>query len=98
MDVKCCRLKGHCSNEGVKPVCVVLGYSQSSQWRISVATSRMGRRVKNDDRDATLLADLLRLGSLPEGWIAPPVLRELRELVRYRHKLSTRVGRCDRGW
>lgn len=46
------------------------------------------RRVKNDDRDATLLADLLRMGSLPEGWIAPPVLRELRELVRYRHKLS----------
>jgi len=46
------------------------------------------RRVKNDDHDATLLADLLRLGSLPEGWIAPPVLRELRELVRYRHKLS----------
>ena len=32
------------------------------------------RRVKNDDRDATLLADLLRMGSLPEGWIAPPSL------------------------
>jgi transposase len=46
------------------------------------------RRVKNDDRDATLLAELLRLGSLPEGWIAPRSLRELRELVRYRHKLS----------
>ena len=25
------------------------------------------RRVKNDDKDATLLADLLRMGSLPEG-------------------------------
>jgi len=46
------------------------------------------RRVKNDDRDATLLADLLRMGSLPEGWIAPPPLRELRQSVRYRHKLS----------
>lgn len=46
------------------------------------------RRVKNDERDASLLADLLRLGSLPEGWIAPGPLRELRELVRYRHKLS----------
>jgi transposase len=46
------------------------------------------RRVKNDEKDATLLADLLRMGSLPEGWIAPPPLRELRELVRYRHKLS----------
>lgn len=46
------------------------------------------RRVKNDEKDATLLADLLRMGSLPEGWIAPPELRQLRELVRYRHKLS----------
>jgi len=46
------------------------------------------RRVKNDERDATLLADLLRVGSLPEGWIAPSELRETRELVRYRHKLS----------
>ena len=46
------------------------------------------RRVKNDEKDAILLADLLRMGSLPEAWIAPPELRELRELVRYRRKLS----------
>ena len=46
------------------------------------------RRVKNDEKDAILLADLLRMGSLPEAWIAPPPLRELRELVRYRRKLS----------
>jgi transposase len=46
------------------------------------------RRVKNDEKDAILLADLLRMGSLPESWIAPPPLRELRELVRYRRKLS----------
>jgi transposase len=46
------------------------------------------RRVKNDEKDATLLADLLRMGSLPESWIAPRSLRETRELVRYRHKLS----------
>jgi len=45
------------------------------------------RRVKNDERDATDLADLLRLGRLAESWIAPPELREQRELVRYRHKL-----------
>jgi len=31
--------------------------------------------------------DLLRLGRLAEAWIAPPELRELRELVRYRAKL-----------
>jgi len=45
------------------------------------------RRVKNDERDARDLADLLRLGRLAEAWIAPPELRELRELVRYRAKL-----------
>src|SRR6266568_3843092 len=45
------------------------------------------RRVKNDERDARDLADLLRLGRLAEAWIAPPHIREARELVRYRAKL-----------
>ena len=45
------------------------------------------RRVKNDERDAADLADLLRMGRLPEAWIAPPEIRELRELTRYRDKL-----------
>ncbi|MER5757096.1 IS110 family transposase [Streptomyces sp. NPDC002088] len=45
------------------------------------------RRVKNDIKDASDLADLLRMGRLPESWIAPPDLRELRELVRYQAKL-----------
>ena len=45
------------------------------------------RRVKNDVADATDLADMLRLNRLPEAWIAPPAIRELRELVRYRAKL-----------
>lgn len=45
------------------------------------------RRVKNDVRDAQDLADLLRMGRLPEAWIAPPATRELRELVRHRAKL-----------
>jgi hypothetical protein len=42
------------------------------------------RRVKNDERDANDLVDLLRLGRLAEAWIAPPEVRELREVVRYR--------------
>jgi transposase len=45
------------------------------------------RRVKNDERDAADLADLLRMGRLPEAWIAPAEVRELREITRYRHKL-----------
>jgi transposase len=52
------------------------------------------RRVKNDVRDAIDLADLLRLGRLPEAWIAPPATRELRELVRHRAKLVALRSHC----
>jgi transposase len=45
------------------------------------------RRRKDDVTDATDLVDMLRLGRLPEAWVAPPEVRELRELVRYRAKL-----------
>jgi len=45
------------------------------------------RRVKNDQRDAADLADLLRMNRLPEAYVAPPAVRELRELVRHRAKL-----------
>src|ERR1700745_2029468 len=46
------------------------------------------RRVKDDFRDAADLADLLRMGRLPEAWIAPAEVRELREITRYRRKLG----------
>lgn len=49
--------------------------------------SMHNRRVKTDARDATELARLLRMGDLAESWIAPPVVRGRRELVRHRHKL-----------
>ena len=51
------------------------------------------RRVKNDERDAADLADLLRMGRLPEAWIAPGEIRELREITRYR-KLCRCRHRC----
>jgi transposase len=52
------------------------------------------RRVKNDQRDAADLADLLRMGRLPQSWIAPPATRELRELVRHRAKLVGLRSHC----
>lgn len=52
------------------------------------------RRVKNDERDAADLADLLRMGRLPEAWIAPPATRELREVVRHRAKLVGLRAHC----
>jgi len=52
------------------------------------------RRVKNDERDCAELADLLRMGRLPEAWIAPPQVRGLREVTRYRHKLVQQRTSC----
>jgi hypothetical protein len=48
---------------------------------------RKRKRVKADPADGYELANLLRLGSLPEAHISPPELRELRELVRHRRQL-----------
>ena len=45
------------------------------------------RRVRNDEPDAADLADLWRMGRLPEPWIAPTACRELRGWVRHRAKL-----------
>ena len=48
------------------------------------------RRVKNDERDAADLADVLRMGRLPEAWIAPPQ-------VRGRSAIAASWSRCARG-
>src|SRR6201997_3219051 len=44
-------------------------------------------RLKNDKVDAAILAQLLRADLLPEAWIAPPPVRELRALLRHRAQL-----------
>jgi transposase len=56
----------------------------------SIWPTRWGSRCsatsgpETDARDAANLGDLLRMGRLPEAWLAPPAVREL---VRYRAKL-----------
>src|SRR6478672_9992520 len=72
---------------------VLGGRCVAGLWSTGASGASVGRqRVsiptgENDVRDAGDLADLLRMGRLPEAWIAPPQTRELRELVRYRAKL-----------
>jgi transposase len=44
-------------------------------------------RLKNDKVDAEILAQLLRADLLPEAWIAPPAVRQLRALLRHRVQL-----------
>jgi transposase len=44
-------------------------------------------RLKNDKAAAAILAQLLRADLLPEAWIAPPAVRQLRALLRHRIQL-----------
>src|SRR6201982_435112 len=48
-------------------------------------------RLKNDKVDAAILAQLLRADLLPEAWIAPQPVRQLRALLRHRVSL-VRLG------
>jgi transposase len=62
------------------------------QWSVSLAHPGYASRMKqtpdkSDWTDAKLLADLIRVGYLPRVWLAPPYIRELRDLVRHRHGL-----------
>ena len=44
-------------------------------------------RLKNDKAGAAILAQLLRADLLPEAWIAPPAVRQLRVMLRHRAQL-----------
>jgi transposase len=48
-------------------------------------------RLKNDKVDVAILAQLLRADLLPEAWIAPPPVRQLRAQLRHRASL-VRLG------
>jgi transposase len=48
-------------------------------------------RLKNDKVDAAMLAQLLRADLLPEAWLAPATVRQLRALLRHRVSL-VRLG------
>src|SRR5438874_7440606 len=58
---------------------------------------RRGRkkRAKTDRADARLLRELLMLGRLPECWIPPDHLLDLRARVRLRHTLVNQRGRSQ---
>jgi transposase len=66
---------------------LVAGFEVHLAHPLGMKALRKRKRVKTDPADAYELANLLRLGSLPEAYISPPDLRELRELVRHRRQL-----------
>jgi transposase len=50
------------------------------------------KRAKTDRRDARHLRELLQAGRVPESWIPPEWILELRSKVRLRHTLSQQRG------
>lgn len=50
------------------------------------------RRAKTDKADARHLRELLEQRRLPESWIAPAHVLDLRELVQLRHTLVNQRG------
>lgn len=64
-------------------------------WNVVLAHPGYVRRMKhNPDKtdfgDARMLAELCRVGFLPEVWLAPASIRDLRVMIRYR---ADQVGR-----
>lgn len=62
-------------------------------WNVQLAhagyVAKLKRgRDKTDHGDAWLLADLCRVGYLPQVWLADEETRQLRRLLRYRESLS----------
>ncbi len=49
--------------------------------------ARAVRRQKTDRRDAQLLLELLTSDRFPRIWVAPPAVRDVRQLLLHRHKL-----------
>lgn len=66
--------------------------SEATQWPVKLAHAGAVHRLKQgpdktDHGDAWHLANLIRVNYLPEVWLADPVTRQLRHLVRYRQAL-----------
>ena len=66
---------------------------EATDWTVRMAHPGAVERLKGSDdktdaRDAWHLANLLRVGYLPEVWIADEVTRQLRRLVRFRQGLA----------
>ena len=66
---------------------------KATQWKVSLCHPGYVQRMrhnpdKSDKSDAYLLSDLNRVGYLPEVWLAPEEIRDLRTMVRYRKQLT----------
>jgi len=90
------RRYGQVKRAGIEACCGAADLAEElvncAGWNVDLAhsgfVSRMKQsRDKTDWGDARILADLERVGYLPQVWLAPEETRELRRLVRYRQQL-----------
>lgn len=88
---------GDVQRVGIEACCGAADFAEqlgnATGWRVTLAHTGMVARMrssvdKTDRSDARVLADLCRAGYLPEVWLAPAPVRELRTLVRRRHQLG----------
>ena len=54
------------------------------------------RKVKNDRRDALIIADLLRIGRVRSGYVPGPDIQSLRDMARFRMELVDQIGDAKR--
>jgi transposase len=54
------------------------------------------RKVKNDRRDAFVIADFLRIGRVQANYVPGELIVQLRELTRYRMDLEDQIGDAKR--
>jgi transposase len=59
-----------------------------------VELKRLGSGRHTDRVDAARLAKMLALGVLPQVWVPPQPIRDMRRLLRYRERLGSALRRC----
>ncbi|HEY4568070.1 MAG TPA: IS110 family transposase [Kribbella sp.] len=80
-----------------KPVWYVLEERPFELKLVNVRHVKMVPGRKSDVLDAEWLAELLEHGLLRGSFVPPPVIRDLRDLTRYRKRLiQTRTAECQR--
>jgi transposase len=94
--VRACVPRGRSVQAAIEACCGAADLADellAAGWQVTLAHAGYVHKLKQspdktDWSDARLLADLLRVGYLPNVWLPPAELRQLRHLVRYRQQLA----------
>ena len=89
--VKSVAIEACCGAAGFAEALAALG-ADHGDYQVQLAHAGYVAKLKqspdkSDYSDAKLLADLTRVGYLPRVWLAPPMIRDLRQLTGHRQRL-----------